>query len=292
MPQENLNKIWKAGKYFEPKPEQLTKEPTPDEIKPSTVKRKISVVKAFMPVQEDPFKKKVEAVLKGIEEPASAPATADKEEKPVPDDAEVIVGTGQYNIGKNLVAGKSIRVIGNTEDHVGYCMSGGEIYIEGSAEDYTGNSMSGGEIHVKGNAGEWIGNTMSGGEIYVEGSAGNSVGFSMSGGEIHVKGNAGDYAGYSMLKGKILIEGDAGDNASSNMYDGDVYIKGNAGDYAGCFMYGGLLRVDGDVASFDKTAFISNNKGTIIWKREIIWKDGQKEEPGWTNLNVEKRIAY
>ena len=68
MPQENLNKIWKAGKLFEePNPEQPTKEPIPDETKPSNVKRRINVAKAFVPQQEDPFKKKVEAVLKGIE---------------------------------------------------------------------------------------------------------------------------------------------------------------------------------------------------------------------------------
>ena len=198
MPQENLNKIWKAGKLFEePKPEQPTKEPTPDETKPSNVKRRINVAKAFIPTQEDPFKKKVEAVLKGIEEtePASASATAGEEEKTVPTDAEVIVGKGQNYIGEGLVTGKS---------------------------------------------------------IYVEGNAGYRTGESMSGGEIHVEGNAGYQTGYSM--------------------------------------FGGTLRIDGDVASFDGTAFISDNKGTIIWKGQTIWKNGTKIEPGWTNLNVEGKI--
>jgi formylmethanofuran dehydrogenase subunit C len=204
MPQENLNKIWNAGKYFEPKPEQPTKEPTPDETKPSNIKRKISVVKAFIPKQEDPFKKKVEAVLKGVE-PAPAPATAD---------AEVIVGKRQNDIGKDLVTG-SIRVLGD---------------------------------------------------------AGYSIGYSMSGGEIYAEGNVGIQAGYSMSGGKI-------------------HIKGNADEYTGHRMFGGVLRIDGDVASFDETAFTSDNKGTIIWKGETIWKDGQKEEPGWTNLKVEEKIA-
>jgi hypothetical protein len=215
MPQENLNKIWKAGKLFEPKQEQPTKEPTPDETKPSNVKRKISVVKAFVPKQEDPFKKKVEAVLKGIE-PASASATAGEEEKPIPADAEVIVRTGQDNIGKNLVAGKS-------------------IHVPSDVGCYTGIFMSGGEIHVEGDAGCGTGEYMFGGEIHVEGSAGDNSGFNMS---------------------------------------------------------GGVLRIDGDVASFDETAFIPNNKGTIIWKGEIIWKNGKKVEPGWTNLNVKEKIAY
>ena len=191
MPQENLNKIWNAGKYFEPKLEQPTKEPTPDENKLSNVKRKISVVKAFIPTQEDPFKKKVEAVLKGVEEtePASASATAGEEEKPIPADAEVVVGTGQNGIGKNLVAGKSIRVLGD-------------------AGDWTGDSMSGGEIHVKGNAGNGTGDSMSGGEIYVEGDVGNQTGESMSGGEIYAGGDVGNWTGRFMSGGILRIDGD------------------------------------------------------------------------------------
>ena len=213
MPQENLNKIWNAGKYFEQKPEQDLK-PTPDETKPSNVKRKINVAKAFMPEQEDPFKKKVEAVLKGME-PASVPTAAGEEEKTIPtDEEEVIDEIRQNEIGKNLVAGKSIRVTGN-------------------AGRWTGNHMSGGEIHVEGNAGEW-------------------TGYHMSGGEIHVKGDVEWYTGRNM--------------------------------------FGGALRIDGEVSSFDETAFSSDNKGTIIWKGETIWKNGKKVEPGWTNLKVDTKI--
>ena len=174
MPQENLNKIWKAGKYFEPKPEQPTKEPTPDETKPSNIKRKISVVKAFIPTQEDPFKKKVEAVLKGIEEtePASAKAMAGEEEKPVPDDAEVImiIGTGQDDIGKNLVVGESIRVSGDAGNWLGDFMSGGKIRVEGDAGIWAGIRMSGGEIHVEGKAGGWTGDSMLGGLLRIDGN--------------------------------------------------------------------------------------------------------------------------
>ena len=232
MPQENLNKIWNAGKYFEPKQEQPTKEPIPDEIKPSNVKRRINVAKAFVPEQENPFRQKVEAVLKGVE-PASAPAMAGEEEKSIPDEEEVIVGTGQDNIGKNLVAGKNIRVSGD----VGY---------------RTGLSMSGGEIHVKGNAGYQTGDHMSGGKIQIGGNVEKFTGDHMSGGEIHVEGDAGDWTGEKM--------------------------------------FNGILRIDGDVTSFDKKAFTSDNKGTIIWKGETIWRKGQKVNPGWTNLNVEEKI--
>jgi len=167
MLQENLNKIYNAGKFFEPESEQNTK-PTPDETKPSNVKRKISVVKAFIPEQENPFKKKVDALLKGIE-PASAPATAGKEEKPVPADAEVIVGTGQDDIGRELVAGKSIYVKGDVGDATGYHMSGGEIQVEGDARYRTGDHMSGGKIHVLGKAAHMTGYYMINGILRIDG---------------------------------------------------------------------------------------------------------------------------
>jgi len=230
MSQENLNEIYNAGKFFA-EPEQNPK-PNPDETQPSNVKRKISVVKAFMPEQEDPFKKKVEAVLKGTE-PASAPITAG-EEKPIPADMEVIVGRGKDFIGRNLVSGKS-------------------IYVKGNAGDGTGSDMSGGEIHVEGNARDAVGNSMIGGGIYVKCNAGDNTGYCMSGGEIHV--------------------------------------KKDAKRWTGSFMTDGTLRIDGDVASFAENTFISNNKGTIIWKGETIWENGQKVEPGWTNLDVKGKIA-
>jgi len=249
MPQENLNHIYNAGKYFES--EQKLK-PISTETKPSTVKRKISVVKAFMPEQEDPFKQKVEAVLKGVE-PASAPAmTGGEEEKLVPRGAEVIVGTGQNVIGEFLAAGKSILVKGGAGDRTGDHMFGGEIWVEGNAGRFTGGYMTGGEIQVKGNVGHYTGDSMKGGAIYVEGEAECWTGDHMFGGEIHVKGNAGIWTGNLMV--------------------------------------GGTLRIDGDVASFCKTAFAPDNKGTIIWKGQTIWKNGQKVEPGWTNLNVEGKI--
>jgi hypothetical protein len=169
MPQENLNKIWKAGKLFEePKPEQPTKEPMP-ETKPSNVKRKINVAKAFMPQQEDPFKKKVEAVMKGIEPASAPPATAGEEEKPVPADAEVIVGTGQDDIGRELVAGKSIYVKGDVGDATGYHMSGGEIQVEGDARYRTGDHMSGGKIHVLGKTAHMTGYYMINGILRIDG---------------------------------------------------------------------------------------------------------------------------
>ncbi|MFA5831767.1 MAG: hypothetical protein WC878_08145 [Candidatus Paceibacterota bacterium] len=202
MPQE-LNKIWNAGKLFEPKPESEQPEKQPEsEPNPSTVKRKKSVIGAFIDKQEDPFKEKVEAVLKGVEEKTpkvkkiSEPLK--KKEKPKDENIEetVIDGKGQNFIGTNLKAGE--------------------------------------QIIVKGNAGE-------------------SVGYNMEGGEVHVKGDAGVETGWCMTDG--------------------------------------VLRIDGDVRSFHEYAFDADNKGTIIWKKQKIWENGQKVEPGWTNLKVEEKIA-
>jgi len=292
MPQENLNKIWNAGKYFEPKPEQPTKEPTPDETKLSNIKRKISVVKAFIPAQEDSFKKKVEAVLKGIEEPASADlGSGEAKEKNIPADAEIVIGKGQNNIGEHLATGKSIHVLGDVGCQTGLSMSGGEIHVEGNTGTFTGIYMSGGEIYVKGNVGNGVGHFMHGGEIHVKGGAEYKTGNNMSGGEIYVEGNTGDQAGDNMSGGKIHVKGDAEDWVCNQMTGGEIHVNGNVGGWTGCFMTGGTLRIDGEVASFDESAFIPENKGTIIWKGETIWKDGQPREPGWTNLKVEEKIA-
>jgi formylmethanofuran dehydrogenase subunit C len=206
MPQENLNKIYNAGKYFEPKLEQDPK-PSPAENKPSNVKRKISVVKAFMPEQEDPFKQKVEKVLEGVEEI-----------EPESEDSgffETIVGNKQSKVGSKLSIGQKIHVKGNVGDETGWRMSGGMIFVEGNARHWTGNNMHSGTIHVTGAAERGTGSLMS----------------------------------------------------------------------------GGILRIDGDIVSFDKTAFWPQNKGTIIWKKEIIWENGEKIEPAWSKLHVEDKIA-
>ena len=97
MPQEkNLNNIVHAGKFFEPEeiPEGKL---TPAENKPSTVKRKISVLPAFMEQpQEDPIHEKVDTLLEGIE-PVVAPATAGEEEKAP--DMENMESNGTCTVG-------------------------------------------------------------------------------------------------------------------------------------------------------------------------------------------------
>jgi len=45
-------------------------------------------------------------------------------------------------------------------------------------------------------------------------------------------------------------------------------------------MSGGTLRIDGDVASFAESAFIPANKGTVIWKGEMIWEKGAFTDTG------------
>ena len=100
MPQENLNNIVHAGKFFEPEeiPEGKL---IPAENKPSDVKRKISVLPAFMEQpQEDPIHEKVDTLLEGIE-PAFAKATAGKpasEETKMPD-TENMKSNGPVTVG-------------------------------------------------------------------------------------------------------------------------------------------------------------------------------------------------
>jgi formylmethanofuran dehydrogenase subunit C len=108
---------------------------------------------------------------------------------------------------------------------------------------------------------------------------------------VRVLGDAGVEVGYKMSGGEICVEGNAGNWTGDNMSGGEIYIKGNAENWTGPFMSNGILRIDGDVGSFHKTAFCSKNKGTIIWKKQKIWENGQKVEPGWTNLDVKGKIA-
>ena len=69
MENQNLNNIVHAGKFFEPEEEIPEGKLTPAENKPSDVKRKISVLPAFMEQpQEDPIHEKVDTLLEGIEE--------------------------------------------------------------------------------------------------------------------------------------------------------------------------------------------------------------------------------
>jgi len=86
------------------------------------------------------------------------------------------------------------------------------------------------------------------------------------------------------------VERDAGRATGNNMSGGEIHVKGEAGDNTGHSMFSGTLRIDGNVASFHESAFTPDNKGTIIWKGETIWKKGKKVEPGWTNLNVRVKI--
>ncbi|MFA5831762.1 MAG: hypothetical protein WC878_08120 [Candidatus Paceibacterota bacterium] len=140
MPQE-LNKIWNAGKLFEQKPEQPAKQPE-SEPNPSTVKRKKSVIGAFMDKQEDPFKEKVEKVLEGVEETNPAPEPVKEEEKLIPAKAEVVVGTVQDGIGHHLTARKSIYVKGDAGDATGESMTGGILRIDGDVHSFGKNTFS------------------------------------------------------------------------------------------------------------------------------------------------------
>jgi len=57
-------------------------------------------------------------------------------------------------------------------------------------------------------------------------------------------------------------------------------VEGNCGSWTGYAMKGGELNIKGGVESFDKSAFSSNNQGTIIWKRTKIWENGDWTKEG------------
>ncbi|RLG12079.1 hypothetical protein DRN69_07065 [Candidatus Pacearchaeota archaeon] len=114
---------------------------------------------------------------------------------------------------------------------------------------------------IKGDVGGWTGNKMKGGEIIVKGNCNDSTGFGIQGGEITIKGNCADYTGLGMQGGKIIV-------------------KGNCRYDTGRYMQGGELNIKGEVESFDKSAFSSNNQGTIIWKNTKIWENGNWTKEG------------
>jgi len=135
------------------------------------------------------------------------------------------------------------------------------LIIKGDCEHGTGEYMQGGKIIVEGNCGNWAGAIMQGGKIVIEGNCGDSIGYEMKKGEIIVEGNCGNWIGEYMQGGKIIVER-------------------NCRRWTGKNMQGGELNIKGEVKSFDKSAFSSNNKGTIIWKNTKTWENGNWTKEG------------
>jgi len=107
---------------------------------------------------------------------------------------------------------KSITVIGNVGDYLGYVMKGGSITVNGNAASEVGCQMEGGTITVNGNAWQHLGAGMGGGSIIVRGNAGKEVGANfwgkteMVGGEIHLEGDY-ESLGQDIRGGKIYHKG-------------------------------------------------------------------------------------
>jgi len=154
------------------------------------------------------------------------------------------------------------------------------LIIEGDSRDFTGTKMQDGEIVVKGDCGNWIGEEMQGGKIIIEGSCEYGIGEGMQGGKIIVERNCGDDTGIGMQNGEIVVKGDCGNWIGEEMQGGKIIIEGSCGGCAGKYMQGGELNIKGEVESFDKSAFSSNNQGTIIWKRTKIWENGNWTKEG------------
>ena len=97
--------------------------------------------------------------------------------------------------------------------------------------------------------------------LIIEGNCSYQIGECMQGGEIIVKGDCGVWIGLGMRNGKIIVEG-------------------NCGDEVGMRMKGGKLDIRGEVKSFGRSAFYSDNQGTIIWKGTKIWEKGNWTKEG------------
>ena len=90
-----------------------------------------------------------------------------------------------------------------------------------------------------------------------------------------------DYLGYQNPKKlHLIIEGNCGLEIGGEMRGGEITIEGNCKDWTGLDMKGGELNVKGEVKSFDKSAFSSDNRGTIIWKNTKIWENGNWTKEG------------
>ena len=159
------------------------------------------------------------------------------------------------------------------------------LIIEGDCTGRNGYKMQGGKVIIKGSCGYETGCEMHDGEVIVEGNCAYQTGRKMKNGKIIVKGDCGNFTGQKMQGGEIIIERNCEDWTGDEMRDGSIIIKGNCGDYTGVHMQGGELNIKGEVVSFDKSAFSSNNQGTIIWKRTKIWEKGN-----WTKQGMKMRV--
>jgi len=97
---------------------------------------------------------------------------------------------------------------------------------------------------------------------------------------IVVEGDCGVLTGNKMKDGRIVVEGNCGRDIGYKMQGGEIIVKGNCGDWTGNRMQGGELNIKGEVKSFDKSAFFSNNQGTIIWKNIKIRENGNWTKEG------------
>ena len=95
-----------------------------------------------------------------------------------------------------------------------------------------------------------------------------------------IEGDCRGNTGEKMQGGEIVVEGGCRWNTGIKMQGGKIIVEGNCGSWTGYAMKGGELNIKGEVKSFHKSAFSSNNQGTIIWKRTKIWENGDWTKEG------------
>jgi len=116
--------------------------------------------------------------------------------------------------------------------------------------------------------------------LIVEGNCGIRTGDEMQGGKIIIKGNCKDCTGGVMSDGEIIVKGNCGHFTGQWMKGGKIIVERNCERGTGEDMEGGELNIKGEVKSFYKSAFSSNNQGTIVWKRTKIWENGDWTKEG------------
>jgi len=94
-----------------------------------------------------------------------------------------------------------------------------------------------------------------------------------------IEGDCEKFTGIKMQGGKIIVKGNCRNSTGYEMEKGEIIVEGNCRNGTGWQMEGGELNIKGEVKSFDESAFSSNNRGTIIWRKKI-WENGDWTKEG------------
>ncbi|MGO1834309.1 MAG: glutamate synthase large subunit [Actinomycetaceae bacterium] len=127
-----------------------------------------------------------------------------------------LTGSAGQSFGALIPAGLTLRLVGDANDYVGKCLSGGRIVIAPDPR-----SAFAAEDNVV--AGNVIGYGATSGEVFIRGRAGERFGVRLSGATLVVEG-VGDHAAEYMTGGTMLLLGPTGRNMFAGMSGGTAYV--------------------------------------------------------------------